>query len=157
FGTTGLNPTFGNPVNPRWPKLVPGGSSSGSAVAIVLDEADVAYGTDTGGSVRLPAACCGIAGLETTWGPIPTRSVWPLAPPLDTVGPLARDAAGLVVGMQLLEPGFALDGVAPAATIGRLAAPLDVAPEMQRVVDDALRVAGFAVHDVTLEGWEREN
>ena len=94
FGTTGLNPTFGDPVNPRWPELVPGGSSSGSAVAVALDEADVAYGTDTGGSVRIPAACCGIAGLKTTHGRVSIEGVWPLSPSLDTVGPLARDVAG---------------------------------------------------------------
>ena len=155
FGTTGLNPTFGDPVNPRWPELVPGGSSSGSAVAIALGEADVAYGTDTGGSVRLPAACCGVAGLKTTWGRISLDGVWPLAPSLDTVGPLARDVAGLVLGMQLLEPGFSLEGVAAATTIGRLATPFAVAPAIARAVDDALRVAGFAVEDVSLDGWDR--
>ena len=57
-------------------------------------EADVAYGTDTGGSVRIPAACCGIAGLKTTWGRVPLDGVRPLAPSLDTVGPMARDVAG---------------------------------------------------------------
>jgi amidase len=155
FGTTGMNPTFGHPVNPRWPELVPGGSSSGSAVAIVLDEADVAYGTDTGGSVRLPAACCGIAGLKTTWGRISIDGIWPLAPSLDTVGPLAADVAGLVLGMQLLEPGFSVEGVAPAPIIGRLATPVAVAPQITRAVDEALRRAGCAVEDVALDGWER--
>jgi amidase len=155
FGTTGLNPTFGNPVNPRWPDLVPGGSSSGSAVAIVLGEADVAYGTDTGGSVRLPAACCGIAGLKTTGGRVPLEGVWPLAPSLDTVGPLALDVAGLVLGMQLLEPGFSVDGVAPADRIGRLATPFPTAPTIANAVDEALRVAGVAVQDVSLDGWDR--
>ncbi|HVV36220.1 MAG TPA: amidase [Acidimicrobiales bacterium] len=157
FGTTGLNPTFGNPLNPRWPDLVPGGSSSGSAVAIVLDEADVAYGTDTGGSVRLPAACCGIAGLKTTWGRVSLDGVWPLSPALDTVGPLARDVAGLVLGMQLLEPGFSLEGVAAAPAIGRLASPVAVDPALQRVVDDALARSGIAVQDVALAGWDQAN
>jgi amidase len=154
FGTTGLNPTFGDPVNPRWPDRMPGGSSSGSAVAIVLDEADVAYGTDTGGSVRLPAACCGIAGLKTTFGRLSTEGVWPLAPSLDTVGPLARDVAGLVLGMQLLEPGFTVDGVAPASRIGRLpTSRADIA--VQGAVDDALRVSGIPVDAVELTGWDR--
>ena len=103
---TGVNQWFGTPVNPLDPTPVPGGSSSGSAVAVATDEADVAYGSDTGGSIRIPAACCGVAGLKTTWGRIPLEGVWPLAPSFDTVGPMARTVAGLVTGMQLLEPGF---------------------------------------------------
>src|SRR5258707_8697714 len=107
----GTNPWFGNPVNPLDPALIPGGSSSGSAVAVANDDADVAYGSDTGGSVRIPSACCGTAGLKTTWGRIPLEGVWPLSPSFDTLGPMARDVAGLVTGMQLLEPGFAAGDV----------------------------------------------
>ena len=106
LGVTGVNEWYGTPVNPLDPTRVPGGSSSGSAVAVATGEADVAYGSDTGGSVRIPAACCGTAGLKTTWGRIPLDGVWPLAPSFDTVGPMARTVAGLVTGMQLLEPGF---------------------------------------------------
>ena len=91
---TASTSTLGTPVNPLAPARVPGGSSSGSAVVVALGEADVALGTDTGGSVRIPAACCGIAGLKTTRGRVSTAGVFPLAPPLDTVGPLARDVAG---------------------------------------------------------------
>ncbi len=87
LGVTGVNPWYGTPVNPLDPSLVPGGSSSGSAVAVATGEAEVAYGSDTGGSVRIPAACCGVAGLKTTWGRIPLDGVWPLAPSFDTVGP----------------------------------------------------------------------
>ncbi|MBA2609674.1 MAG: amidase [Actinobacteria bacterium] len=157
FGTTGLNPTFGDPVNPRWPDLVPGGSSSGSAVAVVLEEADVGYGTDTGGSVRLPAACCGIAGLKTTHGRVSLEGVWPLSPSLDTIGPLARDTAGLVTGMQMLVPGFTVDGVDPATVVGRLATAPDVSvdPAFDRAVDDALRDAEMNVEPVELAGWDR--
>ena len=107
FGVTGVNPWFGTPVNPLDPSRVPGGSSSGSAVAVATGEADVAYGSDTGGSVRIPSACCGTAGLKTTWGRIPLDGVWPLSPSFDTIGPMARDVGGLEVGMRLLEPGFA--------------------------------------------------
>ncbi len=111
LGVTGINPWFGTPTNPLDSSLAPGGSSSGSAVAVASGDATVAYGTDTGGSIRIPAACCGISGLKTTWGRIPVAGVRPLAPSLDTVGPMAADIAGLVLGMQLLEPGFA---IAPA-------------------------------------------
>src|SRR5271167_2087131 len=110
LGVTGVNQWYGTPVNPLDPARVPGGSSSGSAVAVATDEADVAYGSDTGGSIRIPAACCGTTGLKTTWGRIPLDGVWPLAPSFDTIGPMARDVAGLVTGMQLLEPGFTVAG-----------------------------------------------
>src|SRR6202044_2074107 len=95
LGVTGVNPWFGTPVNPLDPARVPGGSSSGSAVAVAPGEADVAYGSDTGGSVRIPSACCGTAGLKTTWGRISLEGVWPLSPSFDTVGPMARDVSGL--------------------------------------------------------------
>ena len=77
LGVTGVNPWYGTPVNPLDPARVPGGSSSGSAVAVATGEADVAYGSDTGGSVRIPSACCGTAGLKTTWGRIPLEGCGP--------------------------------------------------------------------------------
>src|SRR5215469_8021290 len=106
FGAAGTNSWFGTPVNPLDPELVPGGSSSGSAVAVADGEADYAYGSDTGGSVRIPSAFCGMAGLKTTYGRISTAGVWPLAPSFDTIGPIAADVAGLTAAMALLEPGF---------------------------------------------------
>src|SRR5277367_5117165 len=118
LGVTGVNQWYGTPVNPLDSNLVPGGSSSGSAVAVATDEADVAYGSDTGGSVRIPAACCGTTGLKTTWGRVPLRGVWPLSPSFDTVGPMARAVAGLVLGMQLLEPVFVVAS-GTACTVGR--------------------------------------
>ncbi len=117
FGASGLNEHFGTPVNPLDRGAVPGGSSSGSAVAVATHEADVAYGSDTGGSIRIPSAFCGTAGLKTTFGRVPVGGVWPLAPSLDTVGPMARDVAGLVLGMELLEPGFVVDVPAAAASL----------------------------------------
>src|SRR5207245_3006954 len=118
FGATGVNPWFGTAANPLDPDRVPGGSSSGSAVAVATREADVAYGSDTGGSVRIPSACCGTAGLKTTHGRIPLEGVWPLALTPDTIGPMARDVAGPVVGMELLEPGFTV-APSPPTTVGR--------------------------------------
>jgi amidase len=77
----GLNEYFGTPKNPfsKWSKLIPGGSSSGSAVAIANGMADVAFGTDTAGSIRVPAACCGIVGLKTTFGLVSLKGkeFWP--------------------------------------------------------------------------------
>jgi amidase len=147
YGISGVNEAFGTPVNPLDPRRVPGGSSSGSAAAVAAGEADVAYGTDTGGSIRIPAACCGIAGLKTTWGRISLDGVRPLAPSLDTVGPMAADVDGLIAGMALLEPGFAVAADAPQ-TVGRLA--IDADPAISAAVDDALRAAGFAVQVITI-------
>jgi amidase len=152
FGTGGLNPWFGNPVNPVAPDRLPGGSSSGSAVAVATDEADVGYGTDTGGSVRLPAACCGVAGLKTTLGRISTDGVWPLSGSLDTIGPIARDVAGVIEGMRLLEPGFDASTTPAATTVGRFR-PADVDPALDAAIDAALAEAGFEVVEIELAGW----
>jgi amidase len=152
YGISGVNAAFGTPVNPLDPLRVPGGSSSGSAVAVASGEADVSYGSDTGGSIRIPAACCGIAGLKTTWGRVPLTGVWPLAPSLDTVGPMARDVAGLVAGMQLLEPGFSVTAQAPRV-IGRVMIGAD--PVIDHAVDAALAATGWEVIPVGLDGLDR--
>jgi amidase len=149
---TGINEAFGTPVNPLAPDLVPGGSSSGSAVVVATGEVTVGLGTDTGGSVRIPAACCGITGLKTSWRRISTDGVWPLAPSLDSVGPLARDMAGVITGMRVLEPGFT-PAPTPARTVGRLHVD-GVDPGTERAVDEALAAAGLTVHSVALPGWE---
>jgi amidase len=152
YGTTGVNPWYGTPVNPRYPHVLPGGSSSGSATAVAGGDAVVGLGSDTGGSVRIPAACCGIAGLKTTWGRIPLTGVWPLSPSLDTIGPLAADVAGLVTGMQLLEPGFAT-GDATGVVVGRVRLDEEVNPLVDAAIDRAIAAAGFEVTDVALPGW----
>jgi Asp-tRNA(Asn)/Glu-tRNA(Gln) amidotransferase A subunit family amidase len=140
---------------------VPGGSSSGSAVAVATGMADVALGTDTAGSIRIPAASCGVAGLKTTFGLIPLKGVLPLSPKhLDTVGPLARNVAGLVTGMDLMIPGFAAEyrrANAPRSsiTVGRLYVP-NTAPEIDRAVDDALAASGFRIvrlNERFVEAW----
>ncbi|MEB6378080.1 amidase family protein [Leclercia adecarboxylata] len=90
FGVTGINPWSGTPVNPRFPDLIPGGSSSGSAAVVASGEVDFALGTDTGGSVRMPAACCGILGLKPTYGRLSRAGVMPAQSSLDCVGIFAR-------------------------------------------------------------------
>lgn len=151
FGATGVNKWFGTPVNPLDPRRVPGGSSSGSAVAVAAGDADVAYGSDTGGSVRIPSACCGTVGLKTTHGRVSLQGVWPLSQTLDTIGPMARDVAGTLLGMQLLEPGFDSAAGIPA-TIGRFRG-VPSEPIIDAAIDNALRTAGFTVVDIDLPGW----
>jgi amidase len=153
LGVTGVNEWYGTPVNPLDPGRVPGGSSSGSAVAVATGEADVAFGSDTGGSVRIPAACCGTAGLKTTWGRIPLDGVWPLAPSFDTIGPMARTVSGLVTGMQLLEPGFTIAETAGAdLTVGRLA--LEADPAITAALDRALGLVGWDCRELTVPAWD---
>lgn len=95
FGVTGINSWSGTPVNPHFPALIPGGSSSGSATVVAAGEVDFAIGTDTGGSVRMPAACCGIVGLKPTWGRVSRQGVMPADSSLDCVGFFSRDVATL--------------------------------------------------------------
>ena len=151
LGVTGINPWFGTPVNPLDASLAPGGSSSGSGVAVATGEAALAYGTDTGGSIRIPAACCGICGLKTTRGRIPLDGVRLLAPSLDTVGPMAADVAGLILGMQLLEPGFTPAAEAGPLRVGRLRVP--AAPAVDDAVTAALRATSWEVSDLDPGEW----
>ena len=156
FGVTGINPAYGTPVNPLDAARVPGGSSSGSAVAVGSGDADVALGSDTGGSVRIPAACCGVVGLKTTWGRIDVQGCWPLSPFLDTIGPLARSVADIVTAMDLLEPGFAAS-VARSRTpavVGRIRPDVDTDPAVDAAVDAALQMSGLDVVELESPWWQ---
>jgi aspartyl-tRNA(Asn)/glutamyl-tRNA(Gln) amidotransferase subunit A len=93
FSGVGINPHYGTPGNPYDRARIPGGSSSGAAVSAVDGSAVVAIGTDTGGSVRVPAALCGCVGFKPTARRVPTAGAWPLSTTLDSVGPLARSVA----------------------------------------------------------------
>jgi amidase len=151
WSANGVNHWSGTPVNPRDPRRVPGGSSSGSAVAVATGETDISFGTDTGGSVRIPAACCGVTGLKTSWGRVSFKGVYSLAPSLDTVGPMGKDVAAVEAGMRLLEPGFTAPPWNRPLMAGRLAARgvgSEVAPVVDAAVDRALAAAGIAVTQV---------
>jgi len=122
LGAWGLNEFMGTPRNP-WggaQHLSPGGSSSGSAVAVAAGMVPLAIGTDTGGSVRVPAALCGITGHKPTWGLVDARGVAALSPTLDSVGVFATRAIDALALMQVLAEGQALGrpGSAPAAPQG---------------------------------------
>jgi aspartyl-tRNA(Asn)/glutamyl-tRNA(Gln) amidotransferase subunit A len=93
FSGVGINPHFGTPGNPHDRRLIPGGSSSGAAVSVADRFATVAIGTDTGGSVRIPAALCGVAGFKPTQRRIPREGTFPLSTTLDSIGPLASSIA----------------------------------------------------------------
>jgi aspartyl-tRNA(Asn)/glutamyl-tRNA(Gln) amidotransferase subunit A len=106
YGTTSENPHYGNVPNPIAPGRVAGGSSGGSAAALAAGLADAALGSDTGGSIRIPAACCGVVGFKPTWGLVPLDGCFPLAPSLDHAGPMARSVEGCAAMMDALVPGF---------------------------------------------------
>ena len=102
YGVTSQNLHYGTVPNPAHPVLTAGGSSGGSAAALVLGLADAALGTDTGGSIRIPAACCDVVGFKPSYGLVSTGGVFPLAPTFDHAGPLARDVATCAEMMRVL-------------------------------------------------------
>ncbi|WP_027060599.1 amidase [Mesorhizobium loti] len=139
YSMNGENPHYGTPVNPRAPGRIPGGSSSGSAVAVAAGLADIALGTDTGGSIRLPASYCGLIGLRPTHGRIETAGLQPLARSFDTVGWFARDIDVYEAVARLLLPQPAIQ-----PPITRLVVAADIASYMlgyaeRRVFEDALQ------------------
>lgn len=168
LGVSGLNDYFGTPRNPLAgeKRLMPGGSSSGSAVAVANGKADVAFGTDTAGSIRTPAACCGVYGLKATFKSIPGEGITTMSPEnLGSIGPLARNIPHLVEGMDLLKPGFAAEyrravAARPSARgirVGRLYVN-GTDSAIDQAVDEALRKAGFKVIRLSTqytEAWEK--
>jgi amidase len=118
FSLAGQNHHYGTPINPGAPGRIPGGSSCGSASAVAGGVVDFALGTDTGGSIRVPAALCGICGIRPTHGAVSLDGVMPLAPSFDTVGWFARDVATLKrVGELLLPPDSSTQTLRSLATL----------------------------------------
>lgn len=114
YSLNGTNAHYGTPINPAAADRLPGGSSSGSAVAVASNQADIGLGTDTGGSIRVPSSYCGLYGFRPSWGIISVDGVIPLAPLFDTVGFMCRTPATLSqVGDVLLprQDDTALDGI----------------------------------------------
>ena len=104
FGMTSENPHYGTVPNPVAPGRIAGGSSGGSAAALAAGMADAALGSDTAGSIRCPAAFCGVVGFKPTYGLVPTEGCFPLAPSFDHVGPMARTVEECVRMMAALAP-----------------------------------------------------
>src|ERR1700726_287341 len=117
FSGVGINPHYGTPGNPYDQRLIPGGSSSGAAVSVSDGGAVVAIGTDTGGSVRIPAALCGVVGFKPTQKRIPRDGVTPLSTTLDSIGPLANSVACCAVADAVMAGGTP-EGRAPCPAPG---------------------------------------
>lgn len=106
YGTTSENPHYGDVPNPLHPGRIAGGSSGGSAAALTAGLAEAALGTDSAGSIRIPAACCGVVGHKPTHGLVPLDGCWPLAASFDTAGPLALDVDRCEQMLRALAPSF---------------------------------------------------
>ena len=142
FGPTGETSAFGPTLNPVDPDYTPGGSSSGSGAAVAAGKADLALGTDTGGSVRIPASFCGVYGFKPTQGRVPIEGIVELSRSLDTVGVLGRDLRLVERGYAVLadeDPGATVEVVDPTSlTIGIPDALFDRSSDVGAVVDNAL-------------------
>jgi aspartyl-tRNA(Asn)/glutamyl-tRNA(Gln) amidotransferase subunit A len=106
YGISSQNPHFGTVPNPAAPGRLAGGSSGGNGAALAAGLAEVALGTDSAGSIRIPAAWCGVVGFKPTWGLVPLDGCFPLAPSFDTAGPMATTVAACEHAMRALVPGF---------------------------------------------------
>ena len=146
FGVTGINAWGGTPVNPLYPTLIPGGSSSGSAAVVAAGEVDFSLGTDTGGSVRMPAACCGILGLKPGYGVLSREGVLPAESSLDCVGLFARDAHVLRLALNHL----ALPVAAPFTDLPEVAFIAAALPEIDALLMQFLTHAGVQPHRAEL-------
>ena len=155
FGATNTNSCFGPAYNPWDTERMPGGSSGGSGAVVAARIVGAALGSDTGGSIRMPASFCGVTGLKTTWGRLPLHGLMPMTPSFDTAGVIATDAADARAVFAALErrPVRTTDETTPRHRIGIARDPwLDaVDPAVAASVEDAgavFRRAGNEVRDV---------
>lgn len=151
FGVTGINAWSGTPLNPHYPALIPGGSSSGSATVVAAGEVDFALGTDTGGSVRMPAACCGVVGLKPTWGRVSRDGVIPAHSSLDCVGFFAREVATLRSALEKALGETAAQFPAQRGEAGFISGLASA--EIDRLILARLAQAGVELSAVTLPGF----
>lgn len=149
FSGVGINPHYGTPANPADPSRIPGGSSSGAAVSVAAGICVAAIGSDTGGSIRIPAALCGLVGFKPTQRRVPTTGTVPLSPTLDTLGPIARSVSdclqvdSLIADSPLALPTLQLDEL-------RFAVPEDVV--MDDIDDSVARAFTKALSALSVAG-----
>ncbi|KAF5270760.1 hypothetical protein FQR65_LT17827 [Abscondita terminalis] len=152
FGITGINHHFGTAINPKYPELIPGGSSSGSAAAVAAGLADFTLGTDTGGSIRMPAACCGVYGLKPTFDRVSRQGVHPAVSSLDCVGPFAMSVNMIETAMQIIDPSFhPLTDLAQAPKLAWLDVTNLELLRCQKMFDPAFE-AGMQI--INYENWQ---
>ncbi|MGE5666843.1 MAG: amidase [Betaproteobacteria bacterium] len=162
YGITSENPHFGFVGNPRAPGRTPGGSSGGSAAAVASGIVRLAVGTDTAGSIRIPAACCGVVGFKPTYDAVSREGVQALGASLDHIGPLAASVADAALGYAIMagQPARTADA-APLSGL-RVGVPRrhffePIAPDVRRSVDaalEAMRADGARIVEVDVAGIE---
>ncbi|MFE0419315.1 amidase [Streptomyces tendae] len=151
FGASGLNDFDGGARNPHFPGIIPGGSSSGSAAAVAAGLSPIAFGSDTGGSVRTPASLCGVVGFKPSYGLLPTDGVHPTAPTLDHLGFLATSVEDLRIVMNVLAG-------TPLEQDGRAGRRLALFYDPDLTVDPAIATAlGLTLDALSDRGWHVES
>jgi aspartyl-tRNA(Asn)/glutamyl-tRNA(Gln) amidotransferase subunit A len=136
WGVTSRNRSYGAVVNSARPDRIPGGSSGGNATALAAGLCALGLGTDTGASIRLPAAACGVAGFKPAFGSLPADGLWPLAPSFDHVGPLARSLDDCALAFDVLR-GAPLPAVDPAGLSVKSVADTDTAGTTEGLLEAA--------------------
>lgn len=156
YGMTGINAWTGTPDNPQDPTRIPGGSSSGSAAAVGAGLVDAAIGSDTGGSIRMPAACCGVIGFKPSFGRVSRAGAYPRASTLDCLGPLARSMDLLIAAMAAIAPDFDAGAARRDqrdARVRLIASDSD--PRIVAAVEQAVSAAGWRAGRARLDGMAR--
>jgi len=173
FGPTGHNYVIGHARNPWDPSRIPGGSSSGSAICVAAGVVPAALGSDTAGSLRLPAAACNVTSLKPTWSRVSRAGAMPLSPSLDCVGPIARDVRDLALIMSLIAGHDPRDGSSSRRPVpdylGLIDQPVDgirigvderligeAHPEVQQRLEGAMKIlerAGAKRVSVRFQDW----
>ena len=152
YGVTSFNPHYGTVRNPRDPGRVAGGSSGGSAAAVAAGMCDWAVGTDTGGSIRIPASLCGVAGFKPALGSVETTGVIPLSRSLDTVGPLAADVSAAARAFTAMSgEEISLEGIGEP----RLAVPAGWVVELDEETERAWRSVSRDLDEVDFVDRDR--
>ena len=156
FGTTSVNSHHGTVHNPRDPSRIAGGSSGGSAAAVAAGMCAWAIGSDTGGSIRIPAALCGVVGLKPTFGTVSTRGVLPLSRSLDTLGPLAPDVLSAARALEMMtgRTGLVPQHPVPAGQF-RLAVPAGWAVNLDRETQTVWERVATGLPEIVLPDRDR--
>ncbi|WP_408160107.1 amidase [Herbaspirillum lusitanum] len=155
YGMTGINDWTGTPVNPQDAARMPGGSSSGSAAAVGAGLVDVAIGSDTGGSIRLPAACCGVIGFKPSFGRVSRAGAYPQRTTLDCVGPFARNMDLIIEAMAAIAPGFdrkQATAEQASARVKLVRTESDAA--IVAAIQSAFNASGWQGESITLDGMQ---